>query len=140
MEAVKTSQQPPSSPWTTAMTGHLHFSIALMESCMQKGVITANLHRNWDKCQCCMQRCMRTWYAEEMHVGHLVLLYSTAGDAGHTCHFRMCLLRASRALPGHGMLIMSVMLLSADKSIPAQKFFPCPCSRTCTIVRGQLAA
>lgn len=51
----------------------------------------------------------------------------------HTCHLRMFLLSASRALPGHDTLIVAEMLFSAEKSIPAQKFFPCPCSNICEI-------
>lgn len=38
----------------------------------------------------------------------------------------MCLLRASLALPGHGALTVLEMLLRAEKSMPEQKFFPCP--------------
>jgi hypothetical protein len=48
-----------------------------------------------------------------------------------TCQFRMLRLRASLDLPGQGRFTAAASPVRAAKSMPAQKFLPCPLKITC---------
>ena len=112
------------------MTGHLHFSIAVIEAYAQSTNLLVPRYLPGVHIVTAMvgaQETMQPHAKMHMHRTRAEVAGMQVCKAC-TCHLRMCLLSASRALPGHGTFIVWEMLFSAEKSIPAQKFFPCPLS------------